>query len=243
MSAKRHAFHPLIALTLIALIATAVVANPLPAQADKKGPWVYLPLLLKAPAVYVLSNHFLLDKGDEILVYGEVQNAGTEVLTLVKVLVDFYDAAGQLIGSDHSYVRLDNLPPNDRSCFKIWLMKSEPYPTNWQTYRLRTSTYWPDGLPLPALTVVSQAGKYYAGDTSYRLTGKIRNDESVSLRRLHVVATEYDSQNRVLNCDDWSDLSGTLAPGQTRDFLMLSFGSYLAGVTSYRLQTDAVRQP
>jgi len=242
MPAKRLTFHLVTALALMALVAIAAVMNPSPAQADEPGPRVYLPLLLKPPNVYLLDNHTLVDKGNEILVYGEVQNAGTEVLTLVKVFVDFYDATGHLIGSDYSYVKLDDLPPKDHSCFTIWLMKSEPYPTDWRTYRLRTSTYWPDGEPPPALTVASHTGKYYAGDTSYRLTGAVRNDENVSLRKLQVVATEYDSRNRVLNCDEWLDLSGTLTPGQSRSFLMLSFGSHLAGVTSYRLQTDAVRQ-
>lgn len=182
--------------------------------------------------VSILNTHTTYKVSSYRYVVGEVYNNTSAYLQFVKVAVNFFNG-GQLVGTDYSYIHLDNLHPYEKTCFSIILDN----PSAWTHYTFESPTYWNDGTARPNLTITTHSGGVYQ-TSYYRVIGQIRNDEPSEVTFVSAVATLYNSTGKVVDCDYSYVNSTDLNPGATSSFEILSMAPNPSSVTSYVLQTD-----
>jgi hypothetical protein len=222
------------------VLASLVIVSSLPVSATPYAPQtIYLPLILKpgssAPTVSILPNHFsYTDSINYLHILGEIQNSTTNTLRFVKVTADLFNASDQIVWNDYTYVWLDNLPPNSKTCFDVSLSQ----PTTWSYYQFEKPTYSTDGSLPPNLAVVNPSGSYDSLMGWYTLIGLIRNDSNTRVDYVQAVGTLYNATGKVIGCDFTYVNSTNLDAGQISSFKMTFTGRNYTDVSSYRLQVD-----
>ena len=166
-------------------------------------------------------------------VAGEVLNETGDYLRFVRVIVNVFGPVGELIETGTTYVRLDSLPPGERTCFEILVGSL----SSWSTYQFEAVQY-DDGVPLPALVVLNHSGSYNPSLQWYRVLGQVRNDQGTRVEYVAPVVTVYGAGGAVLGCSSTFVSSTHLNAGQTSSFEMQFYGQRYATVTSYRIQVD-----
>lgn len=185
--------------------------------------------------VWVLPNHsHYVDSIDYLRIVGEVQNDTSYYLRFVTVAVNVFSSSGQLVGTDYTYIRLDNLPPGQKTCFRLWLDE----PVGWSYYEFEALSYWTDGDPLPNLVVFNTSGSYDPQWGDYEVLGQVRNDHGTEVRFVSPVITLYNVAGTVIDCGSTYVNSTDLSPGQTSSFSKRFYSRGYADVTSYRAQVD-----
>jgi hypothetical protein len=175
-----------------------------------------------------------VDSIDYLHIVGEVQNSTANHLRFVKITANIFNSSGQLLDTDYTYIHLDNLPADDKTCFHIILEE----PAGWSYYEFEPPSYWTDGEPLPNLTVLNDSGSYNSTFGWYKIIGQVRNDHGSRVEYVSPVGTVYNASGTVVGCD-YTYVSAThLDPGQTSSFEMNFTGRDYADVVSYRLQVD-----
>lgn len=193
----------------------------------------------KPQGIYIEDNHtsFTGSLGT-LYIVGEVYNGSADYLWFVSVSVDLYNN-GQLVDVDSGYLSTHSLAPNTKGCFKIMVID----PPTWNSYTLHSLTYWDDADPPPNLTLYNHSGSYdsYWGD--YEIIGQMRNDDSVLVKFAKAIATLYNAQGKVVECDHGYGSDWDLDPGQVTSFKIwsLSRDDY-ADVASYALVSDGMKQ-
>jgi hypothetical protein len=76
-----------------------------------------LTVSLPSDVPLVLNNVYSLVSDDTHYVVGEIKNTGSENLEYVKVAIGYYDAVGNTIDAEISYIPIDILTPNQISLF------------------------------------------------------------------------------------------------------------------------------
>ena len=67
----------------------------------------------------ILSQYFYVDSIGAIHIVGEVLNQAPVTASFVKVIVTFYDAYGQVIGTDFTFTDPSDLAPGQRTPFDV----------------------------------------------------------------------------------------------------------------------------
>jgi hypothetical protein len=184
--------------------------------------------------VFILNNPTsYVDITGALHIIGEVQNQTTQVITFVRINANFFNGA-QLVATDFTYASLDQLRPNDRTCFDVLVLD----PPQYTTYVFEVPTYSTNTAELPTLTVLG-ASSSIDSIGSYHVIGQVRNDTGKPVKFVQPIGTLYDSASRAVGCDFTFVNSTDLAIGQTSAFDLGFIGreSY-TDVTSYRLQVD-----
>ncbi|HUW12361.1 MAG TPA: S8 family serine peptidase [Anaerolineae bacterium] len=185
------------------------------------------------PILYILPNHFAYaDTIGYLHILGEVHNGTADHLRYVSVVVDIFDGNGQLLATDTTLPRLDNLPAGTSICFDAMLEE----PAGWSTYEFRPPSYMLDGRPWPRLAIVDDNGSYDPPSGTYLVAGKLRNDHGSRVEYTKVLATLYDEDNVVVGCNFY--YGPHLEPEEARDFAMRFRSRDYADVRRYRLQAD-----
>jgi hypothetical protein len=200
------------------------------------------PIIIPSPTptsnpseVQILPNDsYYIDSINYLNVVGEVLNNTGDDLSFVKITANFFNASGQLLYSDFTYIYLDYLPAWGITCFEV----SVPVPSGWAYYQFEAPTYFTDGQPLPNLTVLNDSGSYDTTFGWYDIIGQVGNNEGVSVKFVSPVGTLYNNLGKVVGCDFTYVNSTDLAPGQISSFDITFFSRDYADVTSYRLQVD-----
>lgn len=186
--------------------------------------------------VQVLDNHYAYeDMFNDLHIVGEVRNNRADPVHFVKVAVLVFNKTGQLVDTDYSYAKLDNLPPGEKMCFHIWLDESD-----WVRYEFELVSYSEGGEFWPNRQVLNDSGMYDSGDGSYEILGMVKNNESSEARYVEVAGTLYDNSGTVLGCWDTFVNSTHLDPGQSSGF-EIRFGGYnrdFSDVVSYRVKAE-----
>lgn len=220
-------------------------------MAAGNGPFdVHLPLALRnsaaptatatspAPAVVVLPNSSWYQAGSStVRVIGEVQNNGSQTVTAVLVTVNLINASGQVVKTEAVYTFLKYLPPGERTCFNLQLID----PAAWTRYEFETPTYVATSStgPVLATTDVNASINQFGW---YKITGRVRNDDSVRVTGAEVIATLHSATGAALDCDAALANPSSLDPGQSGPFEnTFTRRDDYADVASYRLQTDGNR--
>jgi hypothetical protein len=187
-----------------------------------------------AGEVFIRSNttHFQ-EEGEDLYVFGEVQNDSEDHLKYVKVTVNLLGSAGEMIDTDTAYVYLDNLESGDKSCFRIKFSD----PPAWSSFEFEKLSFSTSGGPLPNLAIYDHEGSYELDFDHYSVTGNVRNDQGNPLSDLIVVSTLYNNQDEVVSCDFTHSFS-QLDPGESYAFEVLHIYGDLSTVDSYRVQAD-----
>jgi hypothetical protein len=185
--------------------------------------------------VHILGNHTTFTSYGTRYVVGEVLNNTPNYLEFVKISVNFYNG-GQLVETDYTYTDLWDLHPNEKTCFKIYLNN----PPIWDQYTFEPVAYWIEPTTTrPSISVVSHSGSVYQG-SYYRILGQIKNDEAVNIDYPMIVASLYDAQGKVVDCEITFGNIYPLAPAQITSFSLVADPQSPNLVTSYALQTDGL---
>lgn len=183
--------------------------------------------------IYILpQNTTYTDSIDYLHVIGEVHNNTGQAATFVRVAANFFNAAGQLVDTDYTYLYLDILPHNERSCFHILTPRHPDY----AYHQFEPVTYHSSSDILPNLTVLNDSAGVDPIFGWYYVIGQVRNDHGIRIEYVQPVITLYNNAIP-LDCGFTYVNSTHLDPGQTS-----SFEDYFTGrpdyadVTAYRIQ-------
>ncbi len=191
---------------------------------------------LPPSGVFILNNHsYYVDSSDYLHIVGEVQNNTGQARQFIRITVNIFSGTGQLLDTDFTYTTLDELRPADKTCFHLLLKQ----PAGWASYQFEGISSSVYNGAFPALTIFNDSGAIDPTLGGYRIIGQVRNDGTSRVTYVQPIATLYNADGTVLDCDFTFVNSTDLDPGQTSAFEMLNYGrpSY-TDVATYRLQTD-----
>lgn len=174
------------------------------------------------------------DSLGHVHIIGEVENATSERIQFVKVTANLYDGSNALVGTPSMFTSLKILAPGETTCFDFRLTE----PPKFTSLDFEEPSYLPATDSRPALTILDHNGSVNSIFGWYDVIGHIRNDETVSLKFVKLVATFYDKDMAPLDCDLTYIDEDVLNPGATSEFEMYAPGSVASNITSYKLQTD-----
>jgi hypothetical protein len=184
--------------------------------------------------VIVLSNHSSFASSNDILhIVGEVQNNTKYTLRNIKITADFYNKSNQFLESHSELTFMNDLPPGGKTCFNIALDE----PEGWTYYRFGPVTYLTDGEPLPDLNLLNVSGAYSPQYQYYRIAGRVRNDENVTVYEVRTIGTVYNVTGKVLGCN-FHQVLGSLEPDESSLFEIYFLDRDYVDVATYRVQAD-----
>jgi hypothetical protein len=206
---------------------------------------IYLPLVKIAgtapqptphpDGVYILDNSTtFIDPGGEQHFVGEVFNNTDELLQLVEITVNLYDAQDQLLTTGAAYTPMFTLPARARTCFDVALVP----PAGTVRYAFAAPAYFTGGAAIPPMSLLNSAWAYDPASGGYGLSGQVRSDYSGTAKFVQSIGTLTNAQRQVLGCGFAFVDSTDLASGQISPFEITFSGRDYADVTGYRLQVD-----
>jgi hypothetical protein len=188
--------------------------------------------------VVILQNHTAYRGRSTYHVVGEVQNRTAGPVHNVKVIASFFNAAGNLVGTDYSYVYLDAVEPGQRAPFHLSLLSA---PQDLVRYEL--SIEWTRGPArghfVRGLQITSHATRPAGFDDAAYIFGQVANTGDSPARFVKVAATLYDAQGRVVQTELGYASLDQIAPGGSSPFEIL-IDSW-RGATRYELQVEGMR--
>jgi uncharacterized repeat protein (TIGR01451 family) len=195
----------------------------------------FLPgVYMSNPGVHVLPNTYAYASRNTQFIIGEISNNTNSTLTLVDMVVNFFNASDVKIGSSHSYLWPLNLPAWERGCFKI---SSDI--TSWSYYVINVPTYSTVATS-PGLTMLNASGTYDPIYGDYAITGQVRNNGTQLSQNVGVSGTLYNLAGMPVGCE-YNYVSGKdLNPAQTSSFTINFLGYFrnYFDVTSYKLRVS-----
>jgi hypothetical protein len=239
---------PFVPITTVTPTPTNTLAPTATQQAAPITPLLYLPLITSVPptspppppppppnTLTILPTHtWYVNEFGTLHIVGEVQNTTSQAAELVRIPVNFFDAAGTLVDTDYTYTTRDFIPAGETACFDILVSD----PPAWTTYQFEPVSFYQTDDPALRLTpTVVSAG--LNGADRYRMLGQVRNDDVRRITYVQPVVTLYDATGAVLDCDYTYVQSNDLDPGQTSAF-ELNFWSRTTytDVATYRVVVD-----
>lgn len=158
--------------------------------------------------IFVVSHRGVSD-GSHYAVVGEILNTGGAPAFGVKVIGNFYDGEGKLVGAAQTLASFSMTEPEVANPFKL---RVENLPSAVARYELNLT--WEDVSliefrPLTVVDAVVDQGE---------VTGQIRNDQESSLTSIVVAVTFYDEAGGVVEMADIFLGGQTLAPGASLPF-------------------------
>jgi hypothetical protein len=199
--------------------------TPTPTPTSTSTPFPY--------GVQILPNSSYWIGGNTIHVIGEVLNNTSDSLTLVEVAVNFFDAGGNLVGTNSIILFPLDWPAWEKGCFSI----SMDVPPNWSYYQFETPTYYLSGTS-SGLTIFNDSGLYNPANGDYDIIGQVRNHGDQRSTYVNVGSTLYNVSGVPVGCANAYVNSTDLDPGQISSFAMNFWGYYrdYSDVTYYRLR-------
>ncbi len=160
------------------------------------------------PAVIVLPNTATaLNHVFGYVLYGEVQNNTPDLIALVRVSATLPSGEAQ-----DTTVKIGRLAPGEKGCFALYTRSTQP---------------WDDAVLAVThqIAATPRFGDFVATDVRVGLegarpvvTGTIRNNNAVAVDFVHVVATLYDADGKVIGCNGVSSSPVRVAQGATATF-------------------------
>ncbi len=175
--------------------------------------------------------------GTYLRLIGEVQNNGAQNARSVRITANFFNDAGNLVGTDTGTTALGSIRPGDKTCFEIFTL----VPVGWTNYQFETPTYSFITSPRPDIAIFNDSGSVTPFDT-YTIIGLARNDSVTRVNYAEIVGTIYNDANLPVGCEDSFVNSTNLDPGQVSSFSIGYNGRDFSDVTHYRLQADGTPQ-
>lgn len=176
-----------------------------------------------------------VDSIDYLHIVGEVLNNTDKHIRYVKIIANIYDKDNNLLDTDFTYTRLDNVPAGEKTCFDLAL----PDPIGRDNILFEPVQYFDDGEPPIDLTLSNVSSSIHPTFGWYEIIGEVTNQESTRIEYVQPIGTLYSYNEKVVDCDFTFVNVTHLEQGQTSAFEMTFSGkdSY-TNVTSFRLQVD-----
>lgn len=196
-----------------------------------------IPVPTEVTSVQVLDNSTVYtdSMSGNLYILGEIVNNTNNTLDFVKISVNLYDSYNNVIGSNDNYTYLENLSPNQKTCFKIIFYRP---PTGWRYYKFETPSYDTNGIIISGLNVISSTGSYDTTHGWYDITGQIQNSNEITMTNVQPITTLYDISGAVIECAFPFISDYTLSPKQTRGFDILPYDRDYISVTNYSIQIN-----
>lgn len=163
------------------------------------------------PAALFLGSHRGYEANGLYTVVGEViNNVGYPVFN-TKVVASFYDANGALIGAQETVTLLTRIGIELSSPFKLSI------PSSGNINRYELTLVWDDIsiIDNQELTILSQETRK---DGQLEIFGELRNDGSVGVNNIVVVATFYDAAGAVVDVYQGTVSKADLASDETTSY-------------------------
>lgn len=163
------------------------------------------------PAALFLGSHRGYEANGVYTVVGEViNNVGYPVFN-TKVIASFYDANGSLIGAQETVTLLTRIGIELSSPFKLSI------PSSGNINRYELTLVWDDIsiIDNQELTILSQETRT---DGQLEIFGELRNDGSVGVNNIVVVATFYDAAGAVVDVYQGTVSKADLASDETTSY-------------------------
>lgn len=190
--------------------------------------------------VHILKNHsYYVDSIDYLHIVGEVENNTDDYLEYVKIPVNIFDDKGSLIDTNFTYTSLRTLAPHEKTCFNISLSK----PLKWSNYQFEAPKYHTEAIPIPKLTAYNHSGTLKPTFGWYEILGMVKNKTEKSVKYVKPIATLYNAEGKVIDCN-YTFVSNThLNAHQNSSFKMTSISrDNYAEVSRYTLQVNGIAQ-
>jgi len=172
-------------------------------------------------------------------IVGEVKNLASFPVAVTGIRAQFYDANNHLLGHVDGAPLLSRIEPNKKACFNILVPSTVD---QWSRYELSVTDVVGPLSPRPRLSVYNlQPG--ISPYNTYMITGKVRNDEGVTLWTVTAAGALYDEQGHIWDCSlPTGTVIESLAPGETWD-IMIIFPRPGVAPATYKVEADGYRAP
>lgn len=198
------------------------------------------PTVVPEPALEILPNSYAYESTggypfDGLYILGEVRNNTDHYVGGANFTVTILDSNEKVLSIVRDY-STDTIAPGGTSCFSVDI---DPVPEGWSHYTFgQPEASW-QSRELLDMEIYDDFGQV-KGDGGYKITGKIRSNESAQVERVLVIATLYNDTNQVVGCDSSFGLEGTdlVDPGQEALF-EIYFGEWYReywDVTAYHIK-------
>jgi len=177
------------------------------------------------------SNH----RWNDPKVVGLVKNTGSMNAKSVKVSAIFYDASGKPLGYGSSYIWSSILKSGEKFPFSVQAIDIVGAPHH---YTLIVEGDTTTERPYTHLQLVNHIG--LKSDSSYRVSGEIKNTGSSCVDGINVVSAFYDADGNIVDCSLASPYA-SLIPGQITEFEVYTY-SDIDEIDHYELWTECVEK-
>jgi S-layer homology domain len=183
-----------------------------------------------------VRSHTSWVDGDDLFIAGDVENLTSVRYRFVEVIATFYDASGQVLGTDFTYTDLSTVAAGNVAPFLIWTDVLVGY----SHYSLELDPLAGAPSPVGAVTIIE--GVHYTDSFGSRhFVGQVHNPNGFVVEFAEVIVTLLDGNGAVINTDFTFTNPHTIGAGGTAPFDLI-VRDHHAGAVSYRLQVDAWRQ-
>ncbi len=214
--------------------------------------FTFIPNVLSQPEhVEVLSYSWYISEGGYLVVVGEVQNVGPNIIDYIYLEGAFYTKDGEVQAFSSTLAYSDHIHPQQKAPFYMYFPPESSYTGDYSwvsigldrvefltSYGNQTDYY-----QYPDLEIIGDTAHISGG--LYTVTGSVRNTGDEAAGRLWVVATFYNASGHVISVG-YSDYltPNSLLPDQTTSFTVTPLGSTAqisTQITDYALliQTEA----
>lgn len=174
----------------------------------------------QAPATLHVKSSRGFRTSSSYYIVGEVYNGLPASRYFTQVIATFYDANGQLVGTEDSYTFLTMTMPGHVNPFRIILSNA---PSSIARYELALTSNSSGGLQYRNIAVLSTLVRDNFG---VEVFGEVQNNQEREVRNAEVAATFYDAGGEVVNVDFGFPSVTTLAPTATSPYKVSTFEDF-----------------
>jgi len=199
---------------------------------------VFLPLALRSDEqqVKILNNSSMyIEKSEiEILhIVGEIANDSPDPIHKISLTALLYPANGTTaVSTIHASPFVTALAPGEKTCFNLYLEKPKAY----ARYELTGLNYEVGTEPTSTFETRQITAAWDEDNDWYMLSGQVQNTGKTPFADVRVIATLYDSNNKVIGCDQTFVLYEEENPFSAGTFSLYFMDQLYNQVSTYRLQ-------
>lgn len=148
-------------------------------------------------------------------IVGEVVNHTDTWYVFVNIVGTFYDAHGNVLGTDGTYIKQEALAPRGKGLFDL-SFNIEGVSAQVASYKLQVVGKPAQEVPYTGLDI--RPGRMYWKSGYLHLTGEVVNIGSKACQYTEVIVGFYDAEERLLAVDTTYTKLDTLLPNQSSPF-------------------------
>jgi hypothetical protein len=214
------------------------LSSPIAPKQTNQEERIFLPLALRndGQQVKILNNSSMyIEKSEiEILhIVGEIANNSPDPIHNISLTALLYPANGTTaISTIHASPFISALAPGEKTCFNLYLEKPKAY----ARYELTGLKYEVGTEPTSAFETRQVTAGWDEDNDWYMLSGQVQNTGKTPFADVRVIATLYDSNNKVIGCDQTFVLYESENPFSAGTFSLYFMDQLYNQVSTYRLQ-------